>query len=88
MPSDLQNVDRDVFNEKPSKEDIIAVPEGQGINVTNQFDCYRFLMNISFFFFNQKFLCRLSKTIQCGYDTYNTWRYSYKIVWCRVSEKC
>lgn len=31
MPSDLQNVDRDVFNEKPSKEDIIAVPEGQGI---------------------------------------------------------
>ncbi|XP_031622174.1 peptidylprolyl isomerase domain and WD repeat-containing protein 1 [Contarinia nasturtii] len=30
MPSDLQNVDRDVFNEKPSKEDIIAVPEGQG----------------------------------------------------------
>lgn len=32
MPSDLQNVDRDVFNEKPSKEDIIAVPEGQGID--------------------------------------------------------
>lgn len=30
MPSDLQNVERDVFNEKPSKEDIIAVPEGQG----------------------------------------------------------
>lgn len=30
MPSDSQNVDRDVFNEKPSKEDIIAVPEGQG----------------------------------------------------------
>lgn len=35
MPSDLQNVDRDVFNEKPSKEDIIAVPEGQGIFNTN-----------------------------------------------------
>lgn len=31
-PSDLQDVDRDVFNEKPSKEDIIAVPEGQGKN--------------------------------------------------------
>lgn len=31
MPSDLQDIDRDVFNEKPSKEDIIAVPEGQGI---------------------------------------------------------
>lgn len=31
LPSDLQDVDRDVFNEKPSKEDIIAVPEGQGI---------------------------------------------------------
>ncbi|CAD7014865.1 unnamed protein product [Ceratitis capitata] len=30
LPSDLQDVDRDVFNEKPSKEDIIAVPEGQG----------------------------------------------------------
>ncbi|XP_036345269.1 peptidylprolyl isomerase domain and WD repeat-containing protein 1-like isoform X1 [Rhagoletis pomonella] len=29
LPSDLQDVDRDVFNEKPSKEDIIAVPEGQ-----------------------------------------------------------
>lgn len=32
LPSDLQDVDRDVFNEKPSKEDIIAVPEGQGKN--------------------------------------------------------
>ncbi|XP_037952498.1 peptidylprolyl isomerase domain and WD repeat-containing protein 1 isoform X2 [Teleopsis dalmanni] len=31
LPSDLQDVDRDVFNEKPSKEDIIAVPEGQGM---------------------------------------------------------
>ncbi|KAI8127393.1 peptidylprolyl isomerase domain and WD repeat-containing protein 1 isoform X2 [Lucilia cuprina] len=30
LPSDLQDVDRDVFNEKPTKEDIIAVPEGQG----------------------------------------------------------
>lgn len=30
LPSDLQDVDRDIFNEKPSKEDIIAVPEGQG----------------------------------------------------------
>lgn len=30
MPSDLQDVDRDIFNEKPSKEDIIAVPEAQG----------------------------------------------------------
>lgn len=30
LPSDLQDIDRDVFNEKPSKEDIIAVPEGQG----------------------------------------------------------
>lgn len=30
LPSELQDVDRDVFNEKPSKEDIIAVPEGQG----------------------------------------------------------
>lgn len=30
LPSDLQDTDRDVFNEKPSKEDIIAVPEGQG----------------------------------------------------------
>ncbi|XP_037888257.1 peptidylprolyl isomerase domain and WD repeat-containing protein 1 isoform X1 [Glossina fuscipes] len=29
LPSDLQDVDRDIFNEKPSKEDIIAVPEGQ-----------------------------------------------------------
>ncbi|XP_022222723.2 peptidylprolyl isomerase domain and WD repeat-containing protein 1 isoform X2 [Drosophila obscura] len=27
LPSDLQDVDRDIFNEKPSKEDIIAVPE-------------------------------------------------------------
>ncbi|XP_061398370.1 peptidylprolyl isomerase domain and WD repeat-containing protein 1-like [Musca vetustissima] len=31
LPSDLQDVDRDVFNEKPTKEDIIAVPEGQGV---------------------------------------------------------
>lgn len=31
LPSDLQDIDRDVFNEKPSKEDIIAVPEGQGL---------------------------------------------------------
>ncbi|KAG4074671.1 hypothetical protein HA402_004542 [Bradysia odoriphaga] len=31
LPSDLQDIDRDVFNEKPSKEDIIAVPEGQGV---------------------------------------------------------
>lgn len=30
LPSDLQDTDRDVFNEKPSKEDIIAVPEGHG----------------------------------------------------------
>uniref|UniRef100_A0A1Q3F9E7 peptidylprolyl isomerase n=1 Tax=Culex tarsalis TaxID=7177 RepID=A0A1Q3F9E7_CULTA len=30
LPSDLQDVDRDVFNEKPSKEDIISVTEGQG----------------------------------------------------------
>ncbi|XP_030386483.1 peptidylprolyl isomerase domain and WD repeat-containing protein 1 [Scaptodrosophila lebanonensis] len=29
LPSDLQDVDRDIFNEKPSKEDIIAVPEAQ-----------------------------------------------------------
>lgn len=36
LPSDLQDIDRDVFNEKPSKEDIIAVPEGQG-------DSYLFL---------------------------------------------
>lgn len=36
MPSDLQNVDRDVFNEKPSKEDIIAVPEGQGNAIFSQ----------------------------------------------------
>ncbi|XP_017147526.1 peptidylprolyl isomerase domain and WD repeat-containing protein 1 isoform X2 [Drosophila miranda] len=27
LPSDLQDVDRDIFNEKPSKEDIIAMPE-------------------------------------------------------------
>ncbi|XP_068142122.1 peptidylprolyl isomerase domain and WD repeat-containing protein 1 [Drosophila tropicalis] len=27
LPSDLQDVDRDIFNEKPSKEDTIAVPE-------------------------------------------------------------
>ncbi|XP_055376555.1 peptidylprolyl isomerase domain and WD repeat-containing protein 1 [Condylostylus longicornis] len=31
LPSDLQDVDRDIFNEKPSKEDIIAVPESQAI---------------------------------------------------------
>ncbi|XP_035777829.1 peptidylprolyl isomerase domain and WD repeat-containing protein 1-like [Anopheles albimanus] len=31
LPSDLQEIDRDVFNEKPSKEDIISVTEGQGI---------------------------------------------------------
>ncbi|KAH8371538.1 hypothetical protein KR093_007911 [Drosophila rubida] len=31
LPSDLQDVDRDIFNEKPSKEDIIAVPESQVI---------------------------------------------------------
>jgi len=31
LPSDLQDVDRDIFNEKPSKEDIIAVPEATGI---------------------------------------------------------
>ncbi|XP_053697804.1 peptidylprolyl isomerase domain and WD repeat-containing protein 1 [Sabethes cyaneus] len=30
LPSDLQDIDRDVFNEKPSKEDIISVTEGQG----------------------------------------------------------
>jgi len=30
LPSDIEDIDRDVFNEKPSKEDIIAVPEGQG----------------------------------------------------------
>lgn len=40
LPSDLQDVDRDVFNEKPTKEDIIAVPEGQGglsLNISFQF---------------------------------------------------
>lgn len=30
LPSDLQDIERDVFNEKPSKEDIISVTEGQG----------------------------------------------------------
>jgi peptidylprolyl isomerase domain and WD repeat-containing protein 1 len=30
LPSDLQEVDRDVFNEKPSKEDIISVTESLG----------------------------------------------------------
>lgn len=30
LPSDLQDMERDVFNEKPSKEDIISVTEGQG----------------------------------------------------------
>lgn len=39
LPSDLQDIDRDVFNEKPSKEDIIAVPEGQGNLHTI---CFRF----------------------------------------------
>jgi peptidylprolyl isomerase domain and WD repeat-containing protein 1 len=29
LPSDLQEIDRDVFNEKPSKEDIISVTESQ-----------------------------------------------------------
>ncbi|XP_053677501.1 peptidylprolyl isomerase domain and WD repeat-containing protein 1 [Anopheles nili] len=31
LPSDLQDIERDVFNEKPSKEDIISVTEGQGV---------------------------------------------------------
>uniref|UniRef100_A0A182NGS0 peptidylprolyl isomerase n=1 Tax=Anopheles dirus TaxID=7168 RepID=A0A182NGS0_9DIPT len=31
LPSDLQDMERDVFNEKPSKEDIISVTEGQGV---------------------------------------------------------
>lgn len=35
LPSELQDVERDIFNEKPSKEDIIAVPEGQGILESN-----------------------------------------------------
>lgn len=44
LPSDLQDVDRDVFNEKPSKEDIIAVPEGQGIyNLTDNFVLQNYL---------------------------------------------
>lgn len=30
LPSDLQDNDRDVFNEKPSKEDIISVSTNQG----------------------------------------------------------
>lgn len=30
LPSDIQDVDRDVFNEKPSKEDIISVAGNQG----------------------------------------------------------
>lgn len=30
LPSDLQDVDRDVFNEKPNREDIIAATENQG----------------------------------------------------------
>ena len=47
LPSDLQDVDRDVFNEKPSKEDIISVTEGQG-----EWKLYKMLiepMNNSFF---------------------------------------
>lgn len=29
LPSDLQDIDRDIFNEQPSKEDILAVTESQ-----------------------------------------------------------
>lgn len=31
LPSDLQDIDRDIFNEQPSKEDILAVTETQTI---------------------------------------------------------
>lgn len=48
MPSDLQNVDRDVFNEKPSKEDIIAVPEGQGKILKKTIFCFDFIDEIIF----------------------------------------
>lgn len=51
MPSDLQNVDRDVFNEKPSKEDIIAVPEGQGITMFNH--DFKTYLNVGFLFISK-----------------------------------
>lgn len=40
LPSDLQDVDRDVFNEKPTREDIIAATsEGQG-KICETLSCY------------------------------------------------
>lgn len=36
LPSDLQDNDRDVFNEKPSKEDIISVSTNQGEDEGNE----------------------------------------------------
>lgn len=68
MPSDLQNVDRDVFNEKPSKEDIIAVPEGQGIHT------YIYIFHHEIVIYFMLFpMCRLSKIVQFSNDTHNTW---------------
>lgn len=58
MPSDVQDVDRDVFNEKPSKEDIIAVPEGQGSFTFCKQNTKFFYSSIFFHFHN-----RNSKTL-------------------------
>lgn len=73
MPSDLQNVDRDVFNEKPSKEDIIAVPEGQG-KILKKRSYVSTLLTKSFF-------NRIPKALQFRHSTHDTWRYSLEIVW-------
>lgn len=69
MPSDLQNVDRDVFNEKPSREDIIAVPEGQGTLTTIIFHSYRCLFSRLTYDFNVFLFYQIFKsyTIQPQY---------------------
>lgn len=78
LPSDLQDIDRDVFNEKPSKEDIIAVPEGQGDS--HLIFC---LENCSLIF---RSFARHTKAVQFRNTAHFSRRHSSETVRHRVSE--
>lgn len=77
LPSDLQEIDRDVFNEKPSKEDIIAVSEGQGTSFICDTSAFVVSPNelslLSLFF-------RHTEVVQQRYHTYIAWRHSLEII--------
>lgn len=75
LPSDLQDVDRDVFNEKPSKEDIIVVQEGQ-----SNFVCILLLFKNRNILSDANLSCRRSKALLIGNVAHNTWRCSYEII--------